>query len=422
MSAKSRIVVLGGGFAGLESTFLLRSRLGNRADLTLVSDSPDFLFKPNTIYIPFGADPASLLIPLERPARKRDIRLVQGTVEQVDVGARRVRAGGEDLAYDHLVIATGAAMSPEEIPGLAEHAETIWTPEQMLSLRLRLQEVLARAQRGETSTILFAVPPGNKCAGPLYEIVLMVETWLRRQNARERVSLRWATFEETYIQAFGPKLDEVVSAEFAARGIDGARSVRLESVEAGEARFADGSVDAFDLLVAFPPYTAAVRYDGLEADDRGFLRTDPGSRRVAGQERIYAPGDAGDFPVKQAFLAFLQADAAAEAIAADVTGAAAAAAAAFDPVSMCVMEEFDKATFAQVPLAVTGDPERPVAVRAGADGDYRVGVSKSWRAGKKLLGLYLPLRFRNGLPFHSGLPWRLMDVGLKGMSAVLARR
>ncbi|HSK15392.1 MAG TPA: FAD-dependent oxidoreductase [Gaiellaceae bacterium] len=420
MTAKSRIVVLGGGFAGLESTFLLRSRLGDRADLTLVSDSPNFLFKPNTIYIPFGADPSSLLIPLERPARKRDIRLVRGSVEGLDVDARRVRAGGQDLPYDFLVIATGSAMSPGEIPGLAEHAETIWTSEQMQSLGSRLQELLARAKRGEESTVLFAVPPGNKCAGPLYEIVLMTETWLRRQGARDAVRLRWTTFEDTYIQAFGPKLDEVVSAEFAARGIDGARSVRLESVEAAEARFADGAVEAFDLLVAFPPYTAAVRYDGLQADERGFLRTEPGSRRVAGQVRIYAPGDAGDFPVKQAFLAFLQADAAAEAIAAEVTGAAAAA--GFDPVSMCVMEEFDKATFAQVPLTVTGDPERPVAVRAGADGDYRVGVSKSWRAGKKLLGLYLPLRFRNGLPFHSGLPWRMMDVGLKGMSTVLARR
>jgi hypothetical protein len=51
-----------------------------------------------------------------------------------------------------------------------------------------------------------------------------------------------------------------------------------------------------------------------------------------------------------------------------------------------------------------------------------VGVSPAWRLGKKLLGLYLPFRFRAGLPFHAGAPWRAMDVGLKGMSTVLARR
>ncbi|MGH3085563.1 MAG: NAD(P)/FAD-dependent oxidoreductase, partial [Gaiellaceae bacterium] len=76
MSAASvRIVVVGGGFAGLESAFLLRSRLGDRARLTLVSDRDTFLFKPNTIYIPFGGKLDPLLIPLARPAGKRDIEL-----------------------------------------------------------------------------------------------------------------------------------------------------------------------------------------------------------------------------------------------------------------------------------------------------------------------------------------------------------
>jgi hypothetical protein len=141
---------------------------------------------------------------------------------------------------------------------------------------------------------------------------------------------------------------------------------------------------------------------------------------VLGHERIYAPGDAGDFPVKQAFLAFLQADAAAEDLAAGILGREPRA--TFDPVSMCVMEELDTATFAQVPLAVTGDPARPVVVRPDANGRYRVGVSPAWRVGKKLLGLYLPFRFKAGLPFHAGAPWAAMNFGLKGMSALLARR
>jgi sulfide:quinone oxidoreductase len=48
-NGKPRVVVLGGGFAGLESAFLLRSNLGDRVDITLVSDRDEFLFKPNTI-------------------------------------------------------------------------------------------------------------------------------------------------------------------------------------------------------------------------------------------------------------------------------------------------------------------------------------------------------------------------------------
>jgi len=420
-NAKARIVVLGGGFAGLETAFLLRSKLGDRAEITLVSDQHDFLFKPNTIYIPFGRDPSSLLIPLRRPARRRDIRLVHATAQSITPGTRQVHLGGRHLEYDFLVVATGSAMRPEEIAGLAEHAETIWTPDQMLSLGRRLEQAVGRARRDEEQTILFAVPPGNKCAGPLYELVLMTETWLRRRRVRDRFRLVFVTYEETFIQAFGPKLHDVVAEEFAARGIDGRTSVRLEGVATRETFFDGAGAIERDLLVAFPPYVAAARFDPeLPTDERGFLLTEPTHRRVRGHERVYAPGDAGDFPVKQAFLAFLQADAAAEAIAGEVLGREPDA--AFEPVSMCVMEELDTATFAQVPLLVTGDPARPVAVRADANGSYRVGVSPAWRFGKKLLGLYLPLRFRNGLPFHAGPAWAAMDIGLKAMAGVLARR
>jgi sulfide:quinone oxidoreductase len=87
---------------------------------------------------------------------------------------------------------------------------------------------------------------------------------------------------------------------------------------------------------------------------------------------------------------------------------------------MCVMEVFDKATCAQVPLEVTGDPAHPVRVRPDADSEYEVGVSPLWRLGKKLLGVYLPMRFGAGEPFHAGRGWQMMDVGLRGMSGVLA--
>jgi NADH dehydrogenase FAD-containing subunit len=421
LNGRPRIVVLGGGFAGLESAFLLAAELDGRAAITLVSDRDRFLFKPNTIYVPFGADPRRLEIELSRPVRRRDIQLVRGTVRSIAPEARQVHLGGRHLPYDFLVVATGAGMRADEIPGLSEHAETIWTVAEMQSLGRRLERALARAQAGAEQTILFAVPPGNKCAGPLYEIVLMTETWLRRRRVRDRFRLVFATYEGTYVQAFGPKLHDVVRAEFERRGIEGRTRARLLGVAPDRAFFEVGPDVHHDLLVAFPPYVAAVDYaPELLTDDRGFVLTEPASRRARGQERIYAPGDAGDFPVKQAFLAFLQADAVADDIAAQVLGREPRT--PFDPVSMCVMEEFDTATFAQVPLTVTGDPAAPVAVRADADGDYRVGVSPAWRLGKKLLGLYLPFRFRAGLPFHAGLPWRALDTGLKGMSAVLARR
>jgi len=92
----------------------------------------------------------------------------------------------------------------------------------------------------------------------------------------------------------------------------------------------------------------------------------------------------------------------------------------FEPMSMCVMEELNKATFAQVPLKFTGESSKPVAVDLEDSEHYRVGVSPIWRVGKKILGLYLPWRFGSGEPFHAGLGWEAMNLGLTVMSHMLA--
>ena len=413
MTELPRITILGAGFAGLETAFLLRMRLRDRAHLTVVAERPAFTFRPNAIYVPFGADPSDLVTDLSKPFGRRHVAFEEGTVTGVDTRAHEVRlAGGGAVAYDKLVIATGAGMRPQEIPGMAEHAATIWTPQSMLGVRERFERVREDAKAGRPSRVLFLIPPQNKCAGPLYEIVMMFETWLRREGVRDRVEITWSTFEQSYIQAFGPRLHELVTSEFAERHIEGHTAERVAEVGAGEARYEDGTTRAFDHLVAFPPYEAAVRYDDLPGDERGFLRTEPLTRQVAGHPDLYAPGDAGDFPVKQAFLAFLQADTVAEHIAAELGEHPFEQ--PFDPVSMCIMEMFDKATFAQVPLETTGDPARPVAVRPDADGAYKVGTGSTWRLGKKMLGATVPMRF------HAGLAWQMMEVGLKGMSAMLA--
>ena len=168
-AARPHVVILGGGFAGLESAFLLRHRLHDRVDISLVSDQPAFLFRPDTIYIPYGADPDSLRIPLEEPTARRDMKLHVDRALDVDPISRRVSlASGGALTYDKLIIATGAAMRPGEVPGLAEHGGTIWTPVDMLALRGRIERIVARGRAGQATRVLFLIPPNNKCAGPLY--------------------------------------------------------------------------------------------------------------------------------------------------------------------------------------------------------------------------------------------------------------
>ena len=419
MEARPNITILGGGFAGLETAFSLRHELGDRVDLTLVSDRDHFTFKPNTIYIPFGEDPDRFRIPLDRPALRQEITFLQASVKEIDPVSKRVETDGRSLSYDRLVVATGAEMRPDEIPGLSEHAHTVWTPEDMLRLREGLRSLTEHARAGTLQRLLFLVPPNNRCAGPLYELAMMTDTWLRREKARDHVDIAFTTFEESFVQAFGPRLNTVVSEEFEERGILGLNGFVVQSVEADVVHFLNGEQRGYDLLISFPPYIARQRFAALPIDDRGFIHVEPDSRRVKGLPDVYSVGDAADFPIKQAFLALLQGGAAAAHLAAEVIGGESKL--KFEPMSMCVMEELNKATFAQVPLKYTGDPLKPVAVDTDDTEDYKVGVSPVWRGGKKLLGLYLPWRFGRGEPFHAGFAWDAMDLGLKLMSKAFAR-
>ncbi len=418
-NGKPRILVLGSGFGGLETAFSLRKIVGDRAAITLVSDLDHFYFKPNSIYVPFGLDPEKLRVPLARPMKRKDIELIHARATGVDPDARRVATENAQLDYDYLVIATGAGMRTEEIPGLPEYAHGTWTAEDMLKLRESFNGLLEDGAAGGRRRVLFLVPPNNKCAGPLYEIVLMLHTWLGKHGAAGRTEITWTTYEPTFIHAFGPRLHDVVTEEFERRGISGHPRYVVKEVAPQEVRYENGENLPYDLLVSFPPYIAGQSFAGLPGDDRGFLQTDLATRQVVGHPEIYAVGDSGDFPVKQAFLAFLQGDAVARHIGSRILEREPEE--LFDPVSMCVMEQFDKATFAQVPLRLTGNPADPIEVRPGAEDQYEVGSSKVWRMGKKMLGLSVPWRFRRGQPFHGGAFWSVMDTGLKAMARLFAK-
>ena len=417
--AKARVVVLGAGFAGLETAFYLRHTMHDKVDLTLISDRDYFLFKPNTIYIPFGEDPAKFKIPLDELVRRKNLSFILDRIQGIEPDGKRVLLSKNEVSYDYLVVATGADMRPEEIPGLKEQAVTVWTPEEMLRLRTALSKLEEQARGGAQQRLLFLVPPNNRCSGPLYEIVMMTDTWLRRQKVRDRVDITWTTYEEGFIQAFGPRLNAVVAHEFEERGISGHKGFIVTHVEPGTVHYQNGEHRTYDVLVSFPPYIAGKRYSPMPMDERGFIRVDPDSRRVKGYPDIFAVGDTADFPIKQAFLALLQGDAAADHLAAEIENKKPKV--LYEPVSMCVMEEFNKATFAQVPLKYTGDPARPVGVATEDAEHYKVGVSPLWRIGKKVLGFYLPWRFHSGEPFHAGLAWEAMDLGLKAMSKALAQ-
>jgi NADH dehydrogenase FAD-containing subunit len=399
VNTKPRVAVIGAGFAGLETIFCLRHLLGDSVELSLVSNDKNFVFRPDTIYIPFGADPKRFVVPLARPLANTGTRVVYDRARAIDREDQKVVLREGEVPYDFLVVATGAGVRPDEVPGLAEHATSLWTAGGMLRLRRAYERLLEVAQQGHRQRLVFVVPPHNLCTSPVYELALMTDTWLRSNGARERVEMTLATYEDNLIEAFGFRFDGLMRRRFAEDGVTLRTGLVVTEVEPRHCRFEGGERLPFDVLVSFPPHVVPHPFEGLPSDERGYVRVDKHSRRVAGPDRVYAIGDASTYPAKRAYLALLQAGVAAEHIAAEIEGRAPRL--SFPRVCETLVQAMKETTLHDTgPRPAQGFP--PPWNRLSPD-QFEVGVSPLWRAGTRTVGLHFNWRLAPGEPFYTRL-------------------
>lgn len=120
-----RIVVLGGGFAGVEAVGRLHRRLGRRpdVDLLLVSDNNYLLFTPLLPQVASSlVEPRHIVQPIRDLRGGRQFRFRRDRVTDIDLVGGRVFMAEGTVAYDRLVIALGGVTPDFGIPGVEEHA------------------------------------------------------------------------------------------------------------------------------------------------------------------------------------------------------------------------------------------------------------------------------------------------------------
>ena len=149
---RKKIVILGGGFGGLYTARELEKKLGADPDveITLVNRENFFLFTPMLHEVAASdLDPADILNPIRKLLKRA--RIFVGNVEAIDLDSKKVKVShGEgqhphELAYDQLVIALGSVSNFFSLPGVKEHALTMKSLNDAVSLRSRLIEQLDEA-------------------------------------------------------------------------------------------------------------------------------------------------------------------------------------------------------------------------------------------------------------------------------------
>jgi sulfide:quinone oxidoreductase len=300
-----RVLIAGGGVAGLEAVLALRDLLGERVDITLVTPEREFVYRPMAVAEPFARGHAQRHR-LAEIANDLGVRLVHDRLERVDDGTRTaVTAEGEELPYDGLVVAIGAASEPA-----FERALT-WTPETDAEIYGGL---LADLEEGYSKRIAFVVPDGVSWPLPAYELALMT-AWDAKGMGQDDVEVTVYTPEGAPLEIFGAGPSAALGKELSETGVrveTGAHVSELQDkhlvVEPVGHDLGGHRVVALPLAVGHP-------LQGLPTDEHGFVPADHFGG-VPGTEAVWVAGDASAFPIKQGGLAAQQADVVARAIAA----------------------------------------------------------------------------------------------------------
>jgi sulfide:quinone oxidoreductase len=299
-----RVVIAGGGVAGLEAALALRAYAGAAIDLTLLSPDAEFVYRPMTVREPFARGVAPRF-PIERIAHDLDAELVQEALASVAPESRVAHtADGERLSYDALLLALGGRAHPRY-----RHATTVDDRRMDQLLHGLIQDIEGQYLR----RLAFVVPPRMAWPLPIYELALM--TAGRAYDMNVEVAVTLVTPEHAPLAIFGEAASATVGELLREAGITIIPTAYAEIPESGRVVVSPGGRHMrFDRVIALPElFGPAVR--GLPAAEHGFIPVDLHGK-VRGVEGVYAAGDATDFAVKHGGVAAQEADAAAEAIAA----------------------------------------------------------------------------------------------------------
>ena len=144
----TRIVVLGGGFGGIEAMRVLERKLGGRADveLLLISDNNYLLFTPLLPQVASSlVEPRHIVQPIRDIRGSRRFRFRRDRVDGIDLAARRVHLAEGSVEYDRLVLALGGITPSFGIPGVDAHALNYKSLEDGVLLRDHLIDLAEHA-------------------------------------------------------------------------------------------------------------------------------------------------------------------------------------------------------------------------------------------------------------------------------------
>lgn len=281
------VLVLGGGVGGIATANALRKQLGAEHRIVVVDKQVEYVFTPSLLWVMVGwRRPEQITKGLERLVQS-GVEVVIAEGQEIDLDGQKVKTSSGDMAYDYLVVAAGAELAPEIMPGFSEAAHTPYD----LKGATGLWSALQRFDRGRVAVLVSAMP--YKCPAAPYETALLLDDHLRQRGIRDRCEVEVFTPEVLPMGVAGPAMGRAVVDMLETKGIRFNPQLNLThvDVEGKELVFSNRGPAPFDLLAGVPPHRPPqlVKESPL-ANEAGWVPVNKRTLQTS-YENVYAIGD-----------------------------------------------------------------------------------------------------------------------------------
>ncbi len=290
----AKVLILGGGFGGWVAANEIRNGLPEDCQVTVVDRNDSSCLGLSLLWLMTGDRDPDRISRCFSPLEQKGISFIRGEVERIDPQRRDVVVDGKTHSCDCLVVALGAELAPETIPGLQEAGHDFYT----LSGADALRRALADFPGGRL--VVMTASPGYKCPAAPYEAAMLVDDFCRSRNLRNKTRIDLYAAEPGPMGVAGPAVSRAVRQMIESKGI--VYHPEHQALEADPAarriRFSNGVEAGYDLLCYVPPHRAprAVRESPLIGAS-GWVEVDRHSLATK-FERVYALGDVVSIPLK----------------------------------------------------------------------------------------------------------------------------
>jgi len=287
----SRVLVMGGGFAGVEAAIYLRKQ---EIEVTLVSDRDYFYIYPTSIWIPTGeVTREDVSVPLDKLAMKHGFQLIVDPVSQFDAKTKKVTlASGRVLEnFDYIVAALGQDKLQHK--GIEHTLSICGKPEEATMLYEKLDALIMK-DKGKIAMGFGGNPKDTSAVrgGPAFEVLFNVHNYLKKKGVRDNFELTFFAPMPKPGQKMGEKALVMMDSMFVKLNIHKKVGSKIVTFTEDSIEFEDGSSIESDLTMFISAGTGhgILRESGLPLSDAGFVVTNA-YNEIEGFEGIYAIGD-----------------------------------------------------------------------------------------------------------------------------------